>query len=151
MCLGFYTDFEVEYLCSLNKASNVYTWLKFSAFSLAWTNSAAAASELALPFISCSYICRYLICRNVMWSVNNQHSASVLNSKRNQKNVFFILTLTSLACSAALFEILYPGVRCAGKLPFPLCCSYSSVYAYCKDKQQCFGFVWLIWLNIRFW
>lgn len=42
-------------------------------------------------------------------------------------HVFLHCLLTSLACSLAFFDILYPGVRCAGKLPLPRCCSYSSV------------------------
>lgn len=44
-----------------NSDSNFHTWLKFSAFSLAWTISVTAASALAFPFISCLYIWRYLI------------------------------------------------------------------------------------------
>lgn len=40
---------------------NFLTWLKFSEFSPAWVVSTIAASVLPLPFISCSYIWRYLI------------------------------------------------------------------------------------------
>lgn len=40
--------------------------------------------------------------------------------------------ITLLASVFAFFAISYPGVIMAGKLPFPLDCSNSSVYFTCE-------------------
>lgn len=103
-------------------------------FSVECFHCSGVAAGFAFHFL--------LICLTILYL---EDSKALFAVNLRSSSIIFVFPskcqlLTLLACSIAFLDILQPGVRCAGKLPFPFCCSYSSVQTYWRhasDSGEC--------------